>query len=1020
MAELIGINTPILPTQPIENIDFTPMLMQVGNELNRKYYENRQAHLENITALSKIEASEYGQELLNGLKSEFNQSSAEFEESGMWHKADDFNFEMTKKLLTDPRIPAIAKDKAQYDAFKKELADSKWESTYKVGMMNMAKAQSSNLELKDGVVIGGFSPVQVGEPYDIQKRLDDALKIVSDAKANKESAAQFINDPNALRALGIPEEIDPITGQPVFAKFVKRKSTTESVTWDDVTNAVMLYVKSDKKYITEHKRLSLLERFAYDFDETTKSLKDYTPEKTKEIIAHDYMTPGSSIKILNNIENELGIDRTSILSKNSKTGKLEINYTKVNKLTQANNECVAKYGVTLEQLYKQGVTEDIKNKFIDNYVNSTINLEVGSDPNIEGYNDKLQSYLFNCDAKNQLLDGITNTANVAGLLYAYNNIEYDYDIDTNSAYDELVKYKYKSVFGTPLNSDPNDLNTRLAEGELVSIGSIIESDLNNTNKVSEEINKVNIQNNRIVDKLIKTQNEYLKNNGLTTNVDGVVTVDMKKVSSLDLITLDTKAREDGYYETPEYQDFRNSIVSLQSNNIKINEFKEVQNLYRTNANKLYEEYNKEKKKYQGYDWYGVGSDVAKFIANNNITNVEEFKEAILGSTQTISSSGVGGMFGSTTTYMLKDPKNNTYTGDKNYNYLKAMSDEDIQKEIRNVLDNIENTYQMINSTPFNFETPTYTIKGNSRIDRRVTERVSDWAGGDGSPEITYLPGNAKLKHINTQDLQEILKLNQFPVSISVGPKGTTTTTRNIANTNSKPIIGEKFGYNQPIYESYVVQTFDPTEAAQGYKTYEIHCKGISGTELGEPIKIREKDSTYHLDLIDVYDSLEPGVDMNDPYAAQNMGKLVQMENAIGYTFEGVLGQGESSTTTADNVFKLEADLQNRYAQHKPKSIYNIKVKNPLTNGDLINIPIKITVNNVQGNLEYYIEDLSPANAKNKGIFNVTDLAAHPRYRICETKWDGETPFTSVADALDEFSEWTLRMISIARTMQPKR
>ena len=160
--------------------------------------------------------------------------------------------------------------------------------------------------------------------------------------------------------------------------------------------------------------------------------------------------------------------------------------------------------------------------------------------------------------------------------------------------------------------------------------------------------------------------------------------------------------------------------------------------------------------------------------------------------------------------------------------------------------------------------------------------------------------------------------------------------------------------------------------------------------------------------------------MNDPYAAQNMGKLVQMENAIGYEFEGVLGQGKSSTTTADNVFKLEADLQNRYAQNKPESIYNIKVKNPLTKDNLITIPVKITVNNVQGNLEYYIEDLSPANARNKGIFNVTDFAAHPRYRTCETKWDGETPFTSVADALDEFSEWTLRMISIARTMQPKR
>ena len=270
MAE-INNNWAVPTVAPVSGVhDYATGFIQVGNELNRKYYENRQAHLENLTALSKIEASEYGQELLNGLRSEFDQASAEFEESGMWHRADDFNFEMTKKLLTDPRIPAITKDKAQYDAFKKELADSKWESTYKVGMMNMAKAQSSNLELKDGVVVGGFSPVQVGEPYDIQKRLDDALKIVSDAKANKESAAQFINDPNALRALGIPEEIDPITGQPVFAKFVKRKTTDESVTWDDVTNAVMLYVKSDKKYITEHKRLTLLERFAYDFDETQK------------------------------------------------------------------------------------------------------------------------------------------------------------------------------------------------------------------------------------------------------------------------------------------------------------------------------------------------------------------------------------------------------------------------------------------------------------------------------------------------------------------------------------------------------------------------------------------------------------------------------------------------------------------------------------------------------------------------------------------------------------------------------
>ena len=95
MAE-INNNWAVPTVAPVSGVhDYATGFIQVGNELNRKYYENRQAHLENLTALSKIEASEYGQELLNGLRSEFNQASAEFEESGMWHRADDFNFEMS-------------------------------------------------------------------------------------------------------------------------------------------------------------------------------------------------------------------------------------------------------------------------------------------------------------------------------------------------------------------------------------------------------------------------------------------------------------------------------------------------------------------------------------------------------------------------------------------------------------------------------------------------------------------------------------------------------------------------------------------------------------------------------------------------------------------------------------------------------------------------------------------------------------------------------------------------------------
>ena len=82
--------------------DISQIYASVGQQLNKMYYDNRQAYINNIVnPLSQMHANKDDEALLNEKKNAITDGANAFKESDNWHQASDYIYNTVENIITD-------------------------------------------------------------------------------------------------------------------------------------------------------------------------------------------------------------------------------------------------------------------------------------------------------------------------------------------------------------------------------------------------------------------------------------------------------------------------------------------------------------------------------------------------------------------------------------------------------------------------------------------------------------------------------------------------------------------------------------------------------------------------------------------------------------------------------------------------------------------------------------------------------------------------------------------------------
>lgn len=1012
MAELSRIQTPILPTQQIKNIDYSQAYITVGNELNKQYWQNRQAHLENVSALSKVEASEYGQKLLNDVKSEYNDKASEFEESGMWHRAGNFIYDMAQQITTDPRLPAIMKDKAQYDAFMKSVADSEWSTADKQAFILRAHHASKDLDVKDGIASGGFTPVSIGKPFDIGEYTLKLFNVIKDIKADSKAWTEIISDPAKLQACGLPSIVGE-DGNTVMSHIIFQDFKKTEVTATDVYNATIQLLTKNTDIENQISQEQINKFYNKYYDKANRKFLKVPESEWGNIFGHRYYGVNGKTLAKQYIEDLLNKDGklNRLISTNSK-GKKTINTNLKDDGDYIDLDSTAHelFGIDLKDIFDDNkITPEVINKVAITFSKNKLNPTGG-----EIDDNALAQQAVSQMITNAWEDTITGITGSAISLYAYTDLEVNTKAVTDPRYEIEAKAKAERDRLAGLNPIDSTMQSSIDVDKPIEYPDYIQTNLEEINKLSAKVNSLIVSNQNIYKRLTDVDGDMLVKLGLATksatsnSTTPTISINNKALLETDLNTLDQKATSEGYYNDPHYQDVRQSIIDLKSNQLNIDNIKELQNAYKYNAKQLYAEYNKAPEKYQGVGWYGLFSDTAWFIANNNITSVEEFKEAARKTKKHMVSRDPYA------NYWHEDEKHNTYTRNKvpGVALRLNLSDSEIQKEISNVLDNLAGRYEKNTGKPFKFVRNSYTITNHSvDLEKDLATRRAVWASSDGALQVVSLANGKPGGNILPQQIATLINLNQFPVTISTNSKGVTVTEKNIAGEDSTPIDGKDFGISDKIYSTEIKYSLNPLDQKDGYMSYNIICKGKSGEYLGT-IQCREKDSHINTFTLNVFDQFKSLADKGNNRAAEAVGILISNVNETAYTFDSTTAQ------PAKNLTELENNIDAMIRLGRNGFVYTINSQKVI--GGNLMPPTQIKITRVSDG--YVIEDLSETKVNAKGKFTIPGnlRTAFERNNIkvddVDTHWDGKTVFPTLELAFKDLSEFNLQLSSALRRL----
>ena len=988
MAEIaIGrYDTNTLKTPQLQ--DYGSVYAAVGNALNQKYYQNREAYINRIAnPLSQIKATSRGQKVLDSERAKIVEGANEFKEQDNWFAADDYIYKQTENILTNEGLKAVQADYALEQQYMEDLKKSDWDTQNQNAFLLRSRLQSSDIVYDaetNTVVSGGFNGVQIGKKFDVNKYQKDVFDILSKAKADKVSFENLVTNPDMIRQYGL-DVATGFDGEKLASHFVKTGSEREGITEQEIMSYAMSLLKSNPDYTnyltTIWQNQDALTRFVKDDSSAGGHLRDYELGDYAPLFAGNptmFALNGLGINI-----NELGAP--------TKDGKFTVNSKLPAEVKTLLDTVNKEYGVNVLDILqnKAQVPPELIQAGLQNYVDrmfeSYAKGVLGATDDIENLDRTAftQSVLSGQFINNN----IQSLAGAAAGLYSYQDIKTTVDLIANPGYTAYVKARAKGKQQEleTLQQYAPYLDT--LSGFKVTGDSVAEN-INRRNEITDQMTKLSNSMNQIF-----TSDEL--------GILGLNPGDGNIVKTLNISTAERLVDSAGLDEETA-ANLKGKLLQVQTAQRNYNNLQAKLRSDEIQLNSVFDTWKEHRDKIEGgIGWYRVNNEEAKIILDNRLDSYDKYVDYInqnykeLYNPETYSS-----------TWVRKD---GVTTGAK---YLGDMlTKEEFESTLSNAADNVSNRYRKaIADAPLEFTATREIIANPSRFQQNyMAAAMVNWKKGAGNISVVQTPSGEGIGLTGMQ-LAKYMNFDAFPTSTTINSKGTSVTRQSNATKNSKPLSGKELGLDYDIYKTEVSPIANGIAAREGRNEYAITLFDETGAARGNIIFSEQVDpSTIARQILDNYRNIKPYAKIGGEGLQRSAG-MIESQYASGFIDFDTTGANNSPAVA--NI----ADLQ-RTVDDLGKVEYNLNIHEPFNNsidGNSRKVEIGRTT---QG---YYIKDISgltyPDGSVHYGQFGYNAIP-NSLYTINGITTNNIQYYDTINEALRPISEYVLTQYGILLDMQ---
>ena len=988
MAEIaIGrYDTNTLKTPQLQ--DYGSVYAAVGNALNQKYYQNREAYINRIAnPLSQIKATSRGQKVLDSERAKIVEGANEFKEQDNWFAADDYIYKQTENILTNEGLKAVQADYALEQQYMEDLKKSDWDTQNQNAFLLRSRLQSSDIIYDaetNTVVSGGFNGVQIGKKFDVNKYQKDVFDILSKAKADKVSFENLVTNPDMIRQYGL-DVATGFDGEKLASHFVKTGSEREGITEQEIMSYAMSLLKSNPDYTnyltTVWQNQDALTRFVKDDSSAGGHLRDYELGDYAPLFAGNptmFALNGLGINI-----NELGAP--------TKDGKFTVNSKLPAEVKTLLDTVNKEYGVNVLDILqnKAQVPPELIQAGLQNYVDKMFESYakgvLGATDDIENLDRTAftQSVLSGQFINNN----IQSLAGAAAGLYSYQDIKTTVSLIANPGYTAYVKARAKGKQQEleTLQQYAPYLDT--LGGFEVTGDSVVEN-INRRNKITDQMTKLSNSMNQIF-----TSDEL--------GILGLSPGDGNIVKTLNISTAERLVDSAGLDEETA-ANLKGKLLQVQTAQRNYNNLQAKLRSDEIQLNSVFDTWKEHRDRIEGgIGWYRVNNEEAKIILDNRLDSYDKYVDYInrnykeLYNPETYSS-----------TWVRKD---GVTTGAK---YLGDMlTKEEFESTLSNAADNVSNRYRKaIADAPLEFTATRDIIANPSRFQQNyMAAAMVNWKKGAGNISVVQTP-SGEGTGLTGMQLAKYMNFDAFPTSTTTNSKGTSVTRQSNATKNSKPLSGKELGLDYDIYKTEVSPIANGIAAREDRNEYAITLFDETGAARGNIIFSEQVDpSIIARQILDNYRNIKPYAKIGGEGLQRSAG-MIESQYASGFIDFNTTGANNSPAVA--NI----ADLQ-RTVDDLGKVEYNLNIHEPFNNsidGNSRKVEIGRTT---QG---YYIKDISgltyPDGSVHYGQFGYNAIP-NSLYTINGITTNNIQYYDTINEALRPISEYVLTQYGILLDMQ---
>ena len=988
MAEIaIGrYDTNTLKTPQLQ--DYGSVYAAIGNALNQKYYQNREAYINRIAnPLSQIKATSRGQKVLDSERAKIVEGANEFKEQDNWFAADDYIYKQTENILTNEGLKAVQADYALEQQYMEDLKKSDWDTQNQNAFLLRSRLQSSDIVYDaetNTVVSGGFNGVQIGKKFDVNKYQKDVFDILSKAKADKVSFENLVTNPDMIRQYGL-DVATGFDGEKLASHFVKTGSEREGITEQEIMSYAMSLLKSNPDYTnyltTVWQNQDALTRFVKDDSSAGGHLRDYELGDYAPLFAGNptmFALNGLGINV-----NELGAP--------TKDGKFTVNSKLPAEVKTLLDTVNKEYGVNVLDILqnKAQVPPELIQAGLQNYVDKMFESYakgvLGATDDIENLDRTAftQSVLSGQFINNN----IQSLAGAAAGLYSYQDIKTTVDLIANPGYTAYIKARAKGKQQEleTLQQYAPYLDTL---GGFEVTGNSVAENINRRNEITDQMTKLSNSMNQIF-----TSDEL--------GILGLSPGDGNIVKTLNISTAERLVDSAGLDEETA-ANLKGKLLQVQTAQRNYNNLQAKLRSDEIQLNSVFDTWKEHRDRIEGgIGWYRVNNEEAKIILDNRLDSYDKYVDYInrnykeLYNPETYSS-----------TWVRKD---GVTTGAK---YLGDMlTKEEFESTLSNAADNVSNRYRKaIADASLEFTATRDIIANPSRFQQNyMAAAMVNWKKGAGNISVVQTP-SGKGTGLTGMQLAKYMNFDAFPTSTTTNSKGTSVTRQSNATKNSKPLSGKELGLDYDIYKTEVSPIANGIAAREGRNEYAITLFDETGAARGNIIFSEQVDpSTIARQILDNYRNIKPYAKIGGE-GLQRSARMIESQYASGFIDFDTTGANNSPAVA--NI----ADLQ-RTLDDLGKVEYNLNIHEPFYNsidGNSRKVEIGRTT---QG---YYIKDISglkyPDGSVHYGEFGY-NIIPNSLYTIKGITPNNIQYYETIHEALAPIAEYVLTQSGVILDMQ---